>query len=223
MTFLWTLLRALLVSQSTLIAENLALRQQLAVLRPSARRPRLRRRDRLFWTVLSRCWAGWQSAVLILSPATVVRWHRQGFRLYWRWKSRGTPGRPRVSADIRRLIGQMARENATWGAPRIGSELRLLGHSVADSTAAKYMPQRRKPPSPTWRTFLQNHVGGLAAVDFCVVPTAAFRLLYLFIVFGARAATRGPLRAHPASQRWLGQPATARGLSLRDGTALPDP
>jgi hypothetical protein len=182
MTLLWTLLRALVLRHATLIAENLALRQQLAVLQRSVRRPRLRRRDRLFWTVLSRCWAGWQGALLIVSPATVVRWHRQGFRLYWRWKSRATPGRPGISTDIRRLIRQMARENTTWGATRIGSELRLLGHSVADSTVAKYMPKRRKPPSQTWRTFLQNHVGCLAAVDFCVVPTATFRLLYLFIV-----------------------------------------
>jgi transposase InsO family protein len=182
MTILLMLLRNLLVRRATLIAENLALRQQLAVLRPSARWPRLRRRDRLFWTVLSRCWAGWQSALLILSPATVVRWHRQGFRLYWRWRSRGTPGRPRLSADIRRLIGQMARENATWGAPRIASELRLLGHSVADLTVAKYLSKRTKPPSQTWRTFLRNHVGCLAAIDFAVGPTATFRLLYLFMV-----------------------------------------
>jgi hypothetical protein len=104
----------------------------------SVRRPRLRRRDRLFWTTLARCWSGWQATLVIVSPATVVRWHQQGFRLYWHWKSRGQPGRPAVAAEVRRLIRQMANENATWGAPRIASELRLLGHAVADSTVAKY-------------------------------------------------------------------------------------
>jgi putative transposase len=142
MVLLWIALRSLISQRATLVLENLALRQQLAVLRRSVRRPRLRRRDRLFWTVLSRCWTGWQNVLLIVSPETAVRWHRQGFKLYWRWKSRGRPGRPAVSADIRRLIRQMARDNATWGAPRIASELRLLGHAVADSTVAKYMPTR---------------------------------------------------------------------------------
>jgi putative transposase len=206
MTLLWTLLRALVLPHATLIAENLALRQQLAVLQRSVRRPRLRRRDRLFWTLLSRCWAGWQDALLIVSPATVVRWHRQGFRLYWRCKSHGNPGRPRVSTDIRRLIGQMAGENTTWGAPRIGSELRLLGHCVADSTVAKYLPQRRKPPSQTWKTFLNNHVGCLAAIDFCVVPTATFRVLYVFIVLvhERRRVVHFGVTEHPTAG-WVSQ------------------
>jgi hypothetical protein len=160
--FIWFLIRGLVANRATLAVENLALRQQLAVLRRSVRRPKLRRRDRLFWTVLSRCWLDWPSALLIVSPATVVRWHRQGFRLYWQWKSRGKPGRPAIAAELRRLIRQMARENVMWGAPRIASELRLLGHRVADSTVAKYMPRRTKPPSQTWRTFLKNHVGCLA-------------------------------------------------------------
>jgi putative transposase len=182
MVLLWIFLRILICQRATLVLENLALRQQLAVLRRSVRRPRLRRRDRLFWTVLWRIWPGWQRALLIVSPATVVHWHRLGFRLYWRWKSRGRPGRPAVSADIRRLIRQMARENVTWGAPRIASELRLLGHVVADSTVAKYLPKRSKPPSQSWRTFLANHADCLASIDFCVVPTATFRNLYVFLV-----------------------------------------
>src|SRR5271165_6916806 len=111
MALIWIFLRTLISQRSTLVLENLALRQQLAVLRRSVRRPKLRARDRLFWTVLSRCWGGWHGVLLIVSPATVVRWHRQGFRLYWRWKSRGRPGRPALSADVRRLIRQMARDN----------------------------------------------------------------------------------------------------------------
>jgi putative transposase len=201
---LWFLIRGLVANRASLAFENLALRQQLAVLRRSVRRPRLRRRDRLFWTLLPRWWAGWQEALRIVSPATVIRWHRQGFRLYWRWKSPGKPGRPAVAADVRRLIRQMADENVTWGAPRIASELRLLGHDVADSTVAKYMPKRSKPPSQTWKTFLKNHVGCLASIDFCVVPTATFRVLYLFVVLfhDRRRLVHFAITAHP-SANWV--------------------
>jgi hypothetical protein len=113
MVLLWIALRSLISERATLVLENLALRQQLLVLRRSVRRPQLSRRDLLFWTVLSRCRTGWQKVLLIVSPETVVRWHRQGFRLYWRWKWHGRPGRPAISADIRRLIRHMARENVT--------------------------------------------------------------------------------------------------------------
>jgi putative transposase len=182
MVLLWIALRNLISERATLVLENLALRQQLAVLHRSVRWPILSRRDRLFWTMLSRWWSGWQRALLIVSPETVIRWHRQGFRLYWCWKSLGRPGRPIVSAEIRRLIRQMAQDNVTWGAPRIASELRLLRHAVADSTVAKYLPKRRKPPSQNWRTCLANHGDCLASIDCCVVPTATFRILYVFLV-----------------------------------------
>jgi transposase InsO family protein len=130
---------------------------------------------------LARLSRDWRSALVVVQPETVVRWHRQLFRRYWRWRS-GPPGRPGTEAEIRRLIRRMVRENPLWGAPRIQSELALLGHHLAQSTVAKYMPRRRKPPSPNWRTFLANHVGTLASVDFLVVPTATFRLLYVFVV-----------------------------------------
>ena len=123
-----------------LAAENLALRQQLAILQHKATRPKLRRRDRIFWVWLSKIWDDWRSALLIVKPDTVVRWHRQGFRLYWRWKSaRGKPGRPKIERELRDLIRRMSRDNPTWGAPRIQSELKLLGYDVVDSTVAKYM------------------------------------------------------------------------------------
>jgi putative transposase len=178
----WCVLRLLLLPRGRLVLENLALRQQVAVLRRSIPRPRLRTWDRLFWAWLSRWWAGWKGALLIVTPATVVALHRQGFRLYWRWKSRGRPGRPRIDPDARRLIRRLSHDNPLWGAPRIRAELRLLGHDVAKSTVAKYMARRTRPPSPTWRSFLANHADCLASVDFFVVPAVTFRLLYAFVV-----------------------------------------
>ena len=119
---------------------------------------------------------------MIVQPDTVIRWHRQGFRLYWRWKSRGRPGRPKIEPEVRELIRRMSRENPTWGAPRIQSELALLGHDVCETTVAKYMTRDPMPPSQTWRTFLNNHLEDIAAVDFFTVPTATFRVLYVFVV-----------------------------------------
>lgn len=175
-------LRAVLGDSATIAAENLALRQQLAVLQVSVKRPRLWQLDRVFWVGLSRIWADWRSCLVIVKPETVVRWHREGFRLYWRWKSRKKPGRLKTGDVVRSLIRRMARENPTWGAPRIQSELALLGHTVAESTVAKYMNRSCKPPSQTWRTFLGNHTGDIVAVDFFVVATVSFRLLYCFLV-----------------------------------------
>ena len=153
-------LRAFIIGRATVAIENLALRQQVAVFKESGRRPKLRPRDRVFWVLLSRLWPNWRSALAIVQPETVIKWHRMGFKLYWRWKSRpGKPGRPRIEREIRALIRRMSRENPTWGAPRILSELLLLGYDVAEATVAKYMVRQRKPPSQTWRTFLANHVG----------------------------------------------------------------
>jgi len=196
------LLKAVLYSRSRLVAENLALRQQLLVLQRTGKRPRLRKSDRIFWVWLSRLWRGWRSALLIVQPETVIRWHRQGFRLYWRWKSRSGPGRPKIDGEIRQLIRRMSGENPTWGAPRILSELYLLGHSVAESTVAKYMVRPRKPPSPTWRSFLQTHVGHIAAVDFFTVATITFRVLYCFIVLrhGRRQLLHVNVTANPTAQ-----------------------
>ncbi len=176
-------IRVFLGDRAELAAENLALRQQLAVLKDRTKQPRLRKRDRIFWVWLSRLWTGWRSALLILRPATVVAWHRQGGKLYWRWKSRtGKVGRPRIDAEIRNLIQRMSRENPLWGAPRIQSELALLGYSVADSTVDKYRICQPNPPSQTCRTFLDNHVRDIVAVGFFTVPTATFRILFTFII-----------------------------------------
>lgn len=199
--------RGILMDRAALAAENLALRQQLAVLRHSVRQPRSRPRDRVFWVWLSRLWKDWRCCLVLVQPATVVAWHRQGFKLYWRWKSgKGKPGRPKVKREIRDLIRRMSQENPTWGAPRIQSELHLLGYDVAESTVSRYMPRRKQPLSQTWRTFLQNHMDCLASVDFFTVPTATFRMLYCFIVLchERRRVVHFNVTAHP-TERWTAQ------------------
>ena len=202
----FVLIRNVVADRAELVTENLALRQQLAILEHKSKRPRLRKRDRIFWAWLSRFWSNWRSALLIVQPETVVRWHQQGFKLYWRWKSRKKPGRPKIDAEIRNLIRRMSLENATWGSPRIQSELALLGYTVDQSTVDKYMFRHRKPPSQTWRTFLANHVPDIASIDFFVVSTATFRILYCFIVLrhNRRCVAHFNVTAHPTA-RWTGQ------------------
>ena len=137
-----------------------------------------------------------------MRPETVVHWHRQGFRLYWRWKSRSRcPGRPRIEPEIRDLIIEMHRTNPTWGAPRIHGELLKLGFSLAQSTVSKYMPRHRKPPSQSWRTFLRNHLREAIAIDFAVVSTVRFGLLYVFVELGLerRRLLHVHLTAHPTA------------------------
>lgn len=179
---LFLFFRSLFVPRLVLATEILVLRQQLVVLNRTVKRPQLRRRDRLFWVFLSRLWKDWREALIIVKPDTVIKWHRDGFRLYWRWKSKAPIGRPPIDKEIRELIRRMSRENPLWGAPRIQSELHLLGFNVTEKTVAKYRIMRPKPPSQTWRTFLANHTNQIAAVDFFTVPTIKFRALYCFIV-----------------------------------------
>ena len=145
-----------LKSQRELALENLALRQQLAILKRKTKRPKLTKADRAFWVALCRLWPDWQNALILVKPETVIGWHRKGIRLYWTWKTRNRGGRPPIDAEIRTLIGRMARENPTWGAPRIHCELLKLGFEVGEATVSRYMPLRRKPPSQTWRKFLRN-------------------------------------------------------------------
>lgn len=183
----WRLLSLLFCGRqdvTDLVLEDLALRQQLAIPERSVKRPRLRRCDRAFWVVLSRVWDGWRSALAIVQPETVVRWHRRGFKLFGRLKSRKRwPGRPPVSPEIRTLIRQMAEANPLWGAPHIHGELLRLGAEISERTVSKLVPRRTgRPPSQTWMTFLRNHLGSMAAVDFLTVVTATFSLLYVFVV-----------------------------------------
>ena len=169
--------------RAALHTEILALRQQVAVLKRKRPRPLLRKADRVFWVILSCLWPGWRHALVIVRPETVIGWHRKGFRLFWTWKSRrGNPGRPPVSREIRYLVRRMSRENTRWGAPRIHGELLKLGFSISQAAVSKYMARYPSPPSQSWRTFLSNHADCLASIDFFVVPTATFHLMFGFIV-----------------------------------------
>jgi len=172
-------------SRKSLEAENTLLRHQLGVLqRKSPGRIRLTRFDRFIFTLLYKFYPEALYAIHIVRPETIIRWHRMGFKALWRCKSRPRGGRPKVSQEVRDLIHEMSLENHLWGAPRIHGELLLLGINVSQSTVAKYMVKHRRPPSQGWKTFLRNHIDGIASVDFLVAPTISFKLLYAFVILG---------------------------------------
>jgi hypothetical protein len=176
-------LTSLFKSRAELEPENLILRQQINVLRRRLpKRPALTNIDRLLFVWLYRWFPPTVAALAIVRPETIIRWHRVGFRAYWRWRSCNRVGRPNVSLELRALIGEMSRENPLWGAPRIHGELLKLGFDVAQSTVAKYMVRRRGPPSQGWKTFLRNHTPHIAAIDMFVVPTVGFKLLYCLVI-----------------------------------------
>ena len=184
---LFNLLRWILLdlfrSRSALEGEVIALRHQLNVLRRSTpKRPALKAFDRFILVLLYRLAPTVLDAVTIVRPETIVRWHRAGFRTFWRWKSRRRPGRPKVALEVRQLIRGMSSANPFWGAPRIHGELLKLGIDVGQTSVAKYMARHRRPPSQGWRTFLLNHADGIASIDLFVVPTISFRLLYGLLV-----------------------------------------
>jgi hypothetical protein len=181
LTALLAAVRAIFPSRAALEFENLALRHQIGVLQRSAtKRLKLTAGDRLFWVCLSRLWRDWRSALAIVQPETVVAWHRAGFRLFWTWKVRR--GRPVISREVRDLIRKMCRENPLWGAPRIHGELLKLGINIGETSVSKYMVRCRKPPSQTWRTFLENHRTQMVSIDFFTVPSIRFQVLYVFLV-----------------------------------------
>ena len=201
-----SLLRTLFADRENLVLENLALRQQVAVLKREKPRPALEELDRTFWAVLKETWAGWMDSLIIVTPETVVRWHKERFKKYWRELSRGRPGRPRVPIDTRNLIRRIAMENPSWGTPKILAELRKLGFEVSESTVDRYRP--RRPPDPAraeqWKVFLRNHMPEIAAMDFCTVPTASFKVLYCFFVIHhhRRRILHFNVTEHPTAQ-WV--------------------
>jgi transposase InsO family protein len=201
-------LYSLVRSRTDLQLENLALRHQINVLRRSVKkRPKLSSWDRLFWVYLSHIRRDWRSTLVIVKPETVLAWHRKGFRLFWTWKVRhGQPGRPVVMREVRDLIRKMCRQNPTWGAPRIHGELLKLGIDIGETSVTKYMVRLRKPPSQTWRTFLENHVSQLVSVDFFTVPTIRFQVLYVFLILAhdRRRIVHFNVTSHPTAE-WTGQ------------------
>ncbi len=181
--FFLTLFASPFKSKSRLEAENAALRHQLTVPRRKVRgRVQLTNDDRLFLIQLYRWFPSILKVITIIRPETLVRWHRAGFRRYWRWKSRSLGGRPQIEVDLRGLTRRISMDNPLWGAPRIHGELLKLGFEVAQSSVAKYMVKRRGPPSQRWRTFLSNHAPDIAAMDLFVVPTIGFDLLYAIVI-----------------------------------------
>ena len=161
--------------------ENLLLRQQLAVLKENGSRARLTGADRSFWMLISKIWPRWREVLHVVRPETVIRWHREGFRRHWTRKCRKV-GRPPIDPKIRSLIRRMCEANPLWGAPRIHGELLKLGLNVSEAVVSKYMIRGRKPPSQSWRTFLENHSKDIIATDFFTVPTATFQVLFVLVV-----------------------------------------
>jgi len=206
-TALLASLSATIRCRAALQLEILALRHQIGILQRSVKRPKLTPADRFLWAWLCTVWQDWKSGAFIIKPATVIGWQRKGFRLFWTWKIRhGQPGRPAVPKDVRELIRTMSRENPIWGAPRIYGELLKLGIDIGETSVSKYMVRPRRPPSQTWRTFLENHVKNLVSVDFFAVPTIRFQILYVFLVLAhdRRRIVHFAVTAHPTAE-WTAQ------------------
>ena len=204
---LFTLIASTFRTRVALQAEIAALRHQIAVLQRSApRRLRLKQSDRFLWILYSSVWPEWRRWLRILKPDTVIRWHRSAFARYWTRKSRRRLGRPAVAVSVRDLIRRMSQANRLWGAPRIHGELLKLGIEVAPSTVGKYLRRTRKPPPQTWRTFLTNHMTQMASMDFFTVPTATFRVLFIFLVLShdRRRILHWNITEHP-TEEWTVQ------------------
>ena len=185
MTLLLGFLRSLFIRREALVFENLALRQQLAAYKRACKRPRLRMRDRAFWVGLSKLWQKWPAALVIVKPKTVIRWHRQGFKLYWRWKSRPKRcGRPTIPPEHIDYIRRMSGDNPSWGEDKVNEELRVkFGVSHSSSTIRRYMTKRRpRRDGQKWRTFIKNHSHELFACDFMTQYTSLFTTVYVFVV-----------------------------------------
>ena len=205
---IFAVIRVFFRSRSDTAIEVLALRQQVAILKRQRPRPKLKPLDRLFWTTLRHFWSRWSDVLVIVKPETVIGWHRAGFQLYWRWRSRRRSGRPRITPEIRGLIRRLAEENVDWGAPKIHGELQKLGFVVSERSVARYLRRirRRSDPDKGWLAFLQNHREVIVAFDFFTVPTLTFQLLYCFFVIehGRRKILHINVTRHPTAE-WVAQ------------------
>jgi len=195
-------------ARRSLLLENLVLRQQLVLLKRRHPSPRIRLLDKLFWVGVRRFWSGWKQSLIVVTPETVVRWHRAGFRLYWRLisRARAQVGRRPASKEVRELIFRMVVENPTWGAPRIHGELLMLGFDLSERTISRWMKRAPMDPEPAkrWLAFLRNHREAIAAMDFFTVPTITFGILYGFFVINhdRRLILHFNVTKHPTS-RWI--------------------
>ena len=207
-------------ARQRLVLENLALRQQLTTLKRRHPRPRLSAFDKLFWVLARRFWSEWKKVLIVVSPETVVRWHRSGFALYWRLisRTRRLLGRRRISKEIRDLIFRMVTENPTWGAPRIHGELLMLGFDISERTISRWMRRAPRDPEPAkrWLAFLRNHREAIAAMDFFTVPTLTFNVLYCFFLIrhDRRRIVHFNVTCHPTSSWIVQQLRFQRALSL---------
>src|SRR5438270_12083877 len=189
------------------VLESLALRQQLTALRRTTKRAHLKTRDRLFWIALARSWRNWRTALVLVQPDTVVRWHRDWLRRRWTRRSKRRPdGRPPIDQQIRALVRDMASANPLWEAPRIRGELRALGVPVSERTVSRLLEPHTRPPSQTWKTFLTNHLASAASMDFFTVPTLTGRVLFVVIVLShlRRRIVHFNITEHPTAT-WTAQ------------------
>jgi transposase InsO family protein len=227
--FLLSFLTSTFRSRLSLQLEVAALRHQLSAYRLKGQRPRIAPPDRLIWSVLAKFWSRWRNALFFAQPRTVALWQKKRFRDYWGALSQGgRPGRPKIAPELRQLIKRMWRSNPTWGSPRIVAELYKLGIDVAKSTVERYKPHGDRLPSATWRTFLDLHLKDLIAIDFFVVPTATFKVLFVFVVLAhdRRRIVHLNVTEHPTAQ-WTAQQIveafpfdTAPQYLLRDGDGI---
>lgn len=206
--FVTTLIWSKLKITSNLAAENIVLRQQLAVLKRTNRQPKIKTIDRIFWILFSRIWSSWRDSLVIVQPDTVVRWHKRGFKQFWKYKSKVKGrGRPKSNIELRTLIKKMALANPSWGAPRIHGELLRLGFEISERTVSSLMPKRPpgKKQSQNWRTFLNNHTN-TCSLDFFTVPTATFKILYVLVILSHshRKVVHFNVTSNPTAQ-WTAQ------------------
>jgi hypothetical protein len=217
-------------SRFRLEAENLFLRHQLNIaLRSAPPRFRLCGSDRALLVWMVRLWPSLLGVAQVVQPETILRWHRMGFKAFWHWKSRNRAGRPKIDRGLRHLIQRMNNENPQWGAARIHGELMMLGFEVAQSTVSKYMVRGERPPSQSWKTFLQNNAQATAAIDLCVIPTLTFDRLFAFLVLdhGRRQLLWIEVTRHPTAEwlarqiteafPWAGCTINMSGFSFRQG------
>ena len=220
-TILWCLFRRLVRGPAT-ETDLIALRHQVLSLQRQLKiRPKLTPWDRPLFVELYKVNPLSVRLILIVKPDTVVRWHRTGFRLFWRMKSRRGVGRPKISAETRALIREMSKANVLWGAPRIHGGLLKLGIDVSQITVAKYMAKRAGPPSQAWKTFLKNHADGIAAIDFFVVPTVGFKLLFGLVGPGSRSTQDTAYRGDTSSNIGVECAPNRQGISMGGGAGVP--